>query len=137
MLATSKRLGPRVWAFPNTMLGLLAWPLVARRGKVRRVDGTIEMHGPILAWLLRHATTVPGGVRALTLGHVVWGRDQESLDLCRAHERVHVIQYERWGPFFLPAYLLSSLLALCRGRDPYLANRFEREAFARAPDRPQ
>ena len=44
-------------------------------------------------------------------------------------------QYERWGPFFLPAYLLSSLVALLLGRDPYLDNRFEREAFRDEPSR--
>ena len=39
-------------------------------------------------------------------------------------------QYERWGPFFLPAYLLSSLLQLLRGRHPYRENHFERQAYA-------
>jgi hypothetical protein len=40
-----------------------------------------------------------------------------------------VRQYERWGAFFFPAYLGSSLWQLVRGRDPYRHNRFEREAF--------
>jgi hypothetical protein len=43
---------------------------------------------------------------------------------------VHVRQYERWGPAFLPAYLLSSLLQLLRGRNPYRENHFERQAYA-------
>jgi len=65
----------------------------------------------------------------MTLGHVVLGRDDVCLDDCGAHERVHVRQYEAWGPLFLPAYLGSSLLALWRGEDAYLGNRFEREAY--------
>ena len=65
----------------------------------------------------------------MTLGHVVWGRDQACLDDTRDHERVHVHQYERWGPLFIPAYLLSSLYMKLRGRHPYWDNPFEREAF--------
>ena len=48
------------------------------------------------------------GPHALTLGHVVLGVSQAALDDTRAHERVHVAQYERWGPLFLPAYLAAS-----------------------------
>jgi hypothetical protein len=71
-----------------------------------------------------------GGVAALTLGHVVLGMSRAALAHTRAHERVHVAQVERWGPFFLPAYALASLWALLRGRNPYRDNPFEREAFA-------
>jgi hypothetical protein len=51
------------------------------------------------------------------------------MEACRAHERVHVRQCERWGIFFLPAYLGGSLWAAMRGGDPYRDNPFEREAF--------
>jgi hypothetical protein len=68
----------------------------------------------------------------LTLGHVVLARDLPALQQTRAHERVHVRQYERWGPFFLPAYAAASLWALSRGRHPYVDNWFEREARQRA-----
>jgi hypothetical protein len=44
---------------------------------------------------------------------------------------VHVRQYERWGPLFVPAYLLSSLVELLRGRRPYRDNWFEREAYGK------
>ena len=50
----------------------------------------------------------------------------------RDHEHVHVRQYERWGPFMLPAYFLSSFLAWRRGGDYYLDNRFEREAYGQS-----
>jgi hypothetical protein len=74
----------------------------------------------------------------MTLGHVVWGVDPAALDRTRAHERIHVAQYERWGPLFLPAYALSSLMAWSRGQDPYRDNRFERQAFKlTGHDRPQ
>ena len=37
-------------------------------------------------------------------------------------------QAERWGPFFLPAYVLASLAVGLRGRRWYLDNPFEIEA---------
>jgi hypothetical protein len=42
---------------------------------------------------------------AITLGHVVLATTESALKKTRSHERVHVRQYERWGPFFIPAYL--------------------------------
>jgi hypothetical protein len=54
--------------------------------------------------------------------------------MSRAHERVHVRQYERWGPLFLPSYLFLSLYMYLRGCDPYRDNPFEREAFDTATD---
>lgn len=123
-----------LWALPNTALGLLFLPLAyLTGGRCQVVRGVLEIHGGMVRWLLTHATLLPGGASALTLGHVVLGRDRASLDRSREHERVHVRQYERWGPLFLPAYLLSSLLLWARQRDPYRDNPFEREAFAKAP----
>jgi hypothetical protein len=43
---------------------------------------------------------------------------------------VHVCQCERWGPFFLPAYFLSSAVVWARNGDVYRDNRFEKEAYA-------
>ncbi len=68
----------------------------------------------------------------MTLGHVVIARTIELHDLTRTHERVHVRQCERWGPLFVPAYLLASLVQWARGRNPYMDNPFEREAYGHA-----
>ena len=38
-------------------------------------------------------------------------------------------QCERWGPLFLPAYLLASLAVYLRGGRAYRDNPFEREAY--------
>jgi hypothetical protein len=67
------------------------------------------------------------------LGHVVLGRTGHCLDSCRTHELVHVRQYERWGPLFIPAYVACSVFIWFRGGDAYRDNPFEREAFAIAP----
>ena len=68
---------------------------------------------------------------AITLGHVVIGASPAALARCRAHERVHVRQYERFGVLFFPLYAASSALQWLRGRDPYWDNRFERQARQR------
>ncbi len=61
---------------------------------------------------------------------MVLGSSADLLKALRAHERVHVRQYERWGLMFVPAYLADSLWQALRGRHPYRDNRFERPAFA-------
>ncbi len=128
------RLLAYVWTAPNTALGL-ACAGVARLtgGRAQVVDGVVEAHGGAVTWALRHLVPLQGGAAALTLGHVVLGRDAHALAATRAHERVHVRQYERWGPLFLPAYAGASVWAALRRRPAYFANRFEREAFAAEP----
>jgi hypothetical protein len=64
----------------------------------------------------------------MTLGHCVLGRTSRHLR-SRRHELVHVAQYEPWGPMFVPAYLACSVCMWLRGRDSYLDNPFEVEAY--------
>ncbi len=97
---------------------------------MQRVTGVWEFYGGGVAWLLEHAVPIDGGARALTLGEVVLGRSVAALDLTREHERVHVAQCRRWGPFFIPAYFAASAIAWLTSRDAYRGNAFEREAFA-------
>jgi hypothetical protein len=118
-----------VWAAPATLLGLATASLALAGGSLRLADGVIEAHGPWLGWCLRHLIPMPGGAAAITIGHVVLARDRLALERTRAHERIHVRQYERWGPVFIPAYFAASLWLLLIGRDPYADNPFEREAF--------
>lgn len=128
------RLLAYLWAAPTSAIGLLFLiPPLFRFSHVhiRIVDGVLELHGGIVSLFLRHGTLLPGGAAAMTLGHVVLGVNQLSLDETRNHERVHVRQVERWGPAFIPAYLTASLIAWMRGMDPYMDNPFEREAFGR------
>jgi hypothetical protein len=104
---------------------------------VQVVDGAIEVYGGLIAWLLRRGLPVLGPAAAMTLGHVILGRDRLCLERSRRHEHIHVRQYERWGVFMLPVYLAASAVQYMRGLDPYLDNPFEREAFGsagRSPD---
>jgi hypothetical protein len=126
-----------VWALPWTLLGLaVGLAALLTGGGGRRVGRVLEFHGGILQRLLRRVP-IAGGAAAMTLGHCVIARTQADLDRSRRHELVHVAQYERWGPLFVPAYLASSAWLWFRGRDPYLDNPFEIEAFEREPIRPR
>lgn len=118
------------WAAPASALGLAAGILtLCSGGNMRRVLGTLEFHGGFARWLLSR-TPVPAA--AMTLGHVIIGRDHACLAACRPHEHVHVGQFERWGPFFIPAYLAASLLASLQGKHFYFDNHFEIDARRRA-----
>jgi hypothetical protein len=120
-----------LWASPWTVVGLIAGVVgLATGGRMQRRCGVIEFSGGAVSWLLARLPYRPA---AMTLGHVVLGQCPAMLDHCRTHELVHVRQYERWGPLFIPAYLASSAIIWLRGGDPYRDNPFEREAYAVAP----
>ena len=117
------------WALPPTVLGLMLVPgAVIKGGSVRVVDGVFEVHGGVVTGLLKIGLPWTGPAAAMTLGHIILGCDRVCLEKCRTHERVHVRQYERWGPFFIPVYLLVTLISYLHGGDPYQDNFFEREA---------
>ncbi len=118
------RMAGYLWAVPNTALGLTIGLVLG--GRFRRVAGVIEVDGPRIGRVLAKLW-VPAA--ALTLGHCVLGNSPRSLERTRRHERVHVRQYERWGPLFIPTYLVISIWLYARGRDGYRENPFEREAY--------
>jgi len=99
---------------------------------VRVVGGVVEISGGLVSRFLQHGMLVISSATAMTLGHVVLGQNESCLLASRKHERVHVAQYERWGPLMIPLYLLSSGVARVCGEHPYWGNRFEQEAYARA-----
>jgi hypothetical protein len=123
-----KGLGRYLWAAPATLVGLLL-AAVARAMGARAVvrDGALEVGGGRLVKAL-HRLPKAMHFGAITFGHVIVGVDQAALDRSRAHEHVHVRQYERLGIFFFPAYVGSSLRQLLSGGHPYADNRFEKEA---------
>ena len=120
------------WAAPATIVGLLvALPALATGARARVIDGAIEVTGGSVERLV---AALPRRCRfcAITFGHLVICTDECRAAAVRAHERVHVRQYERLGALFFPLYIGSSIVQWLRGRDPYFDNRFEREAHALA-----
>jgi VIT1/CCC1 family predicted Fe2+/Mn2+ transporter len=111
------------------MVGLAAGLLtLGTGGRVQVRRGALEFHGGFSRWLLERAVV---RASAMTLGHVIIGRDVRCLDACREHEQAHVRQVEQWGGMFIPAYLFASLHAWRRGGHFYLDNWFERDARRR------
>ena len=129
-MAKAARLLRYLWAAPYTVLGLMLGGVGMLFGaKARRHHGVVEIFGGGIGQRLARLPE-PLRFSAMTLGHVILAVDRSALAQLRQHEHVHVRQYERWGPAFVPAYLLSSLLQLLRGRNPYRENHFERQAYA-------
>ena len=101
--------------------------IVLLGGEIRRNHGTLEVVYRKRFSHCGHLTKVLP-FRGITFGHVILAVTQEELERLRAHERVHVRQYERWGIFFFPAYIGSSFWQLLRGRKVYWDNYFEIQA---------
>jgi len=122
-----------LWASPWSLFGIAIGLLgLATGGKIQRSGCVLEFFGGGVATFLRVFPWVTGA-SAVTFGHTVLARDHVALEACRTHEMVHVRQYERWGPLFVPAYLLFWAVLWARGKHPYLDNPFERQAFQEAP----
>ncbi len=117
-----------LWPLPVTLFGAACAGVARLFGaRVALRDGVLEACGGPLGPVLRRAYP-PMPIAAITLGHVVLAQDEIELDVTRAHERVHVRQYERWGFLFPVVYLAASGVALLQGREAYRGNVFEREA---------
>jgi hypothetical protein len=123
------RLAVYLWVMPVTLPAMLL-ALAARMSGARLSwrAGVLEACDGFLPWFLSRVYP-PMPIAAITLGHVVLAQRGGDLERTRAHERVHVRQYERWGGLFPFVYLGTSLVVLLRGGDPYRDNPFEREAF--------
>jgi hypothetical protein len=122
-----------LWASPNTLIGLLVGLVgLCTGGQVQFRRGCFEFYGGFAKWFVRH---LPLGdlTLAVTLGHTILGQNTSGLGIARDHEHVHVAQYERWGPFFLPAYFVSSAWLWFKGHDAYRDNPFEVEAYSSDP----
>ena len=119
-----------LWPLPVTLFGAACAGVARLFGaRVQLHSGVLEASGGPLTAVLQRMYP-PMSVAAITLGHVVLAQDAEQLERTRAHERVHVRQYERWGFLFPLIYLAASGVALVQGREGYRGNVFEREAYA-------
>ena len=120
------------WASPNSFIGLvIGGAMILLGARAGCIAGVLEVAGGLVGTLLG-PSRIALPWRAMTLGHVILGIDEAALEQSRAHEHVHVRQYEQWGPFFLPAYVVSSLWQLACGRRCYRDNWFERQAYERS-----
>lgn len=114
------------WALPASLIGVVLVLLsLASGGRAAMHRGVWEASGGWPGRWLARGLPFTGPVAAITFGHVVLGDFEASLEATRAHERAHVRQYECWGLFFFPAYLLAGLWIWLKGGNPYRDNVFE------------
>ena len=115
-----------LWVAPVTLFGLVLALIAYWLGaSVKRRFGVLEVAGNSRTPLLR---SISNQFDAITLGHVILGRNHGTLTRWRSHEHVHVRQYERWGVLFPVLYVLASFKALLTGKRFYWDNVFEVEA---------
>jgi hypothetical protein len=124
----------RIWAAPCSAVGLfLALVPLALGGQAVWRQGALEVtYRQRQASCGKLAQTLP--FRGIVFGHVILAVTHEELCRIGPHERVHVEQYERWGPIFFLAYPLSGLWQLFHGRSPYWYNYFEVQARQRSTE---
>ena len=89
-----------VWAFPNTVLGLVFGLLSFQSPRVS--DGVIVFDRRRRGFVLLLAVFRSA---AVTYGHVVLANRPVEGSLL-VHELHHVRQYERLGPLYLPLYVV-------------------------------
>lgn len=129
--AQARRLLGYAWASPCTLVGLaLGVTVLLAGGRAYTAAGAWEFALRPAAYRSR----LP--FHAITLGHVILGTSPQVLAALRAHEQVHVRQYERWGPLFFLAYPAASLWQWLRGGRPYRDNCFEVEARVQSGEEP-
>lgn len=123
-----------IWAAPCSLVGIvLGAGVLLLGGKAKRSLQTLE-------FTFRENEASCGKLarslafRAITFGQVIIAVTEQELTYSRAHEHVHVRQYERWGVAFFLAYPASSLWQLIRGRNAYWDNRFEIQARSLSPE---
>ena len=117
-----------LWALPASLLGLVVAAFAKVLGaRVAVIRGVVEITLAPRNALTRRLSG-RGRISAITFGHVVIAASAEDQTRLRSYERVHVAQYEKWGPLFLLAYSAESVFQLLRGRRPYIDNRFEVQA---------
>ena len=119
-----------LWVAPCTAVGVvLGAPLLCAGASVRLQAGVLEIafsgKGRGVAGLLDRLPFT-----AITFGHVVLAATHNEHARLRDHERVHVRQYEIWGPLFFLLYPASSFFQVLRGRHAYRDNYFEIQAYA-------
>jgi hypothetical protein len=119
-----------LWVSPVTLFGL-AFALLAywMGASVKRRHGVLEVAGNTRTPILQ---SISKRFEAITIGHVILGRNHGTLTRYRSHEHVHVRQYERWGLLFPVLYVLASFRALLTGKRFYWDNVFEVEARNKA-----
>ena len=121
-------IGGLLWASPCSAVGVvLAGICLLAGGQARWSSGALEVtYRETEESCGRLARMLP--FRGIVFGHVILAVTRSELLSIGPHERIHVQQYERWGPLFFFAYGASSVWQFLQGRSVYRDNYFEIQA---------
>ena len=105
----------KLWTSPNTILGLLigGFGLLAGARLARGENAILFLSHPLMTFFPARAVTFGNCVLyspGIHPDQEVDRYDGKGLQRISDHEKAHTIQYQLWGPLFLPAYLLAALL---------------------------
>ena len=118
----------KLWTSPNTALGLALGAVAVMLGaRARWGRNALEfLDNPVVGFMHKAAFVLGNTIHyapGRTPDELVPRYDRAGWVVLGEHERAHTAQYERWGPFFLVAYLVSWLPFV-----PPAGNRFEHAA---------
>ncbi len=93
-----------LWTLPNTLIGLVLGLLTFQRPRLAGGALVFDRRPRGLTWVLSRLMRRT----AMTVGFVILSAEPVAGSLL-AHEEHHIRQYRRWGPLFIPVYLLLAI----------------------------
>ena len=92
-----------MWTLPNTTIGLLLGTFTFQLPRFGGGALIFDRAPRGLTWVMPRFQRT-----AMTLGYVILSAEPVAGSLL-IHEREHIRQSRRWGPLFIPAYLLLAI----------------------------
>jgi len=111
-----------IWTLPNTLLGFALLPFTGKSDRQGGLHFIAELDSALDKTFNRLR------ISAMTLGECVLYRCGGFNPVTYEHECEHIRQYKLWGPMFLPAYLVASVVSRVKHGNWYRDNFFERAA---------
>jgi len=92
-----------VWTLPNTLIGLLLGVFTFQLPRIAHGSVIFDRAPRGLTWAMLRFNRV-----AMTVGYVILSAEPVRGSLL-VHEREHTRQSCRWGPLFIPVYLVLAI----------------------------
>lgn len=118
----------KLWNLPNTIIGLIVLYMYGK--STFKEMG--ENHYVAKLWSRFNLHMKRINKSAITLGEIVLYRDRAFTKKRINHELVHVNQGRTWGIFFLPLYIIASIVSRVIEGNWHEGNIFEKQARKKA-----
>ncbi len=124
----------KIWTLPNTVVGLvygtagyIAGSILGTNPSVNIGHNAIQFHNnPLMhpSSAITLGNTISYGIKISQSSRGAYGDPNVRFG---PHEEIHTYQYQKWGPFFGPAYVLEGIVNGWGTK-----NRFEQEAQSKS-----